>query len=263
MRVLAFDPGYGRTGWGVVEESERDAARLVGVAYGVLETKPGGVMADRMADLYAQAEAVVREQAPDHVIMESLFFSKNPTTAAGVYQAQGVLLAVAGASGRPIYEIGPGTIKQVIAGSGRAKKAEVTRMVERLLGFREPIRPDDAADALAGAVAGIYHARSGRLVEAALASGQGVLDASAAPGQIPGTDTATPAGPGNPAEAAAPGVRRATRSVSAADFMNELAQQKSKSTRQGGGSYRRNAGQGTHLRPQEEPLSGTPEGTHE
>ncbi|MCR9143145.1 MAG: crossover junction endodeoxyribonuclease RuvC [bacterium] len=165
--MLAFDPGYGRTGWGVVE-SGREASRLVGVAYGVLETLPGGVMADRMAELYRLATEVIEEFQPDHVIMESLFFTKNPTTAAGVYQAQGVLLAAVGESGRPILEIGPGTIKQVIAGSGRAKKAEVTRMVERLLGFREPIRPDDAADALAGAVAGIYHARSEHLIDAAL-----------------------------------------------------------------------------------------------
>ena len=167
MRVLAFDPGYGRTGWGVVE-SGREASRLVGVAYGVLETVPGSVMADRMWELYQQAAAVIAEFNPDHVIMESLFFTNNPTTVAGVYQAQGVLLAAVGASGRPITEIGPGTIKQVITGSGRAKKPEVTRMVERLLGFREPIRPDDAADALAGAVAGIYHARSQGLIEAAL-----------------------------------------------------------------------------------------------
>lgn len=170
VRVLAFDPGYGRTGWGVVE-SGREASRLVGVAYGVLETLPGGIMADRMADLYQQATDVIAKFGPDHVIMESLFFTKNPTTAAGVYQAQGVLLAAVGVSGRPILEIGPGTIKQVIAGSGRAKKAEVTRMVERLLGFREPIRPDDAADALAGAVAGIYHARSENLIARALHAG--------------------------------------------------------------------------------------------
>jgi crossover junction endodeoxyribonuclease RuvC len=167
VRVLGFDPGYGRTGWGVVE-SGRDASRLVGIAYGVLETLPGGIMADRMAELYRLATEVIAEFEPDYVIMESLFFTKNPTTAAGVYQAQGVLLAAVGESGRPIQELGPGTIKQVIAGSGRAKKAEVTRMVERLLGFREPIRPDDAADALAGAVAGIYHARSENLIEAAL-----------------------------------------------------------------------------------------------
>lgn len=225
MRVLAFDPGYGHTGWGVVEEGERDASRLQGVAYGVLETQPGGVMSDRMADLHAQAADVLAEFAPDYVIMESLFFSKNPTTAAGVYQAQGVLLAAVGASGRPIFEIGPGTIKQVIAGSGRAKKAEITRMVERLLGFREPIRPDDAADALAGAVAGIYHARSGQLVHAALASGKGVTDPAAKPG---------PPNSGRDAPVAHTGTRQATPGVSAAEFMQQLAEQRSRTARQAG-----------------------------
>ncbi len=164
MRVLAFDPGYGRTGWGVVESAGSD---LRGVAYGVLETPPGMPMSERMVSLFDQAGAVLAEHNPDCVIMESLFYSKNTTTAAGVYQAQGVLLTVVGRSGLQLLEIGPGTIKQVVAGSGRAKKADITRMVERLLGFSEPIRPDDAADALAGAVAGVYRARSEALIAAA------------------------------------------------------------------------------------------------
>ena len=39
-----------------------------------------------------------------------------------------------------------------IAGSGKADKAQVTRMVTRLLNLPAPPKPDDAADALALAI---------------------------------------------------------------------------------------------------------------
>ena len=40
----------------------------------------------------------------------------------------------------------------LVTGSGRADKAQVTMMVQRILGLDEPPRPADAADALALAV---------------------------------------------------------------------------------------------------------------
>jgi len=59
--------------------------------------------------------------------------------------------AAAAASGLPVFEYGPRTIKLAVAGSGVAGKAEVQRMVEVLLALSERPVPD-AADALAAAI---------------------------------------------------------------------------------------------------------------
>lgn len=158
MRVLAFDPGYGRTGWGVVERSDR-APGFAACGFGVIETASGQAIALRLAELAAAAAELVARFAPDQLVMETLFFGRNHTTAAGVYQAQGVLLSIAGNRCLPVIELSPNTIKSVITGGGRADKSQVTQMVQRLLGIDTPIRPDDAADALAGAIVGLLQMR--------------------------------------------------------------------------------------------------------
>jgi crossover junction endodeoxyribonuclease RuvC len=74
-------------------------------------------------------------------------------------QARGALLATLGEAGIPLVEYAPTRIKQSVTGSGRASKAQMQRMVQRLLGLAA-VPPADAADALAAA---ICHARAGRL----------------------------------------------------------------------------------------------------
>ena len=58
-------------------------------------------------------------------------------------------LAVAGRAGIPVAHYSPNEVKLAIAGDGAAGKAEVQRMVSRLLGLAQPLHPPDAADAAA------------------------------------------------------------------------------------------------------------------
>ncbi|MBX7057078.1 MAG: crossover junction endodeoxyribonuclease RuvC [Leptospirales bacterium] len=161
MKVLAFDPGYGRTGWAVIE-SCRMQPGFRHCAYGVIETSSALTIGARLAELHEAAYALLSEYLPDHLVMEKLFFGRNLTTAAGVYQAQGVLLALAGSRQLGVLELSPSSIKSAIAGGGRADKAQIQLMVRRLLGIDEAIRPDDAADALAGAIAGFLQLRGAK-----------------------------------------------------------------------------------------------------
>ena len=59
-----------------------------------------------------------------------------------------------------VIEITPNEVKQSITGSGGADKAQVIYMVTNILHLAEPPTPDDAADALAIAVAAGYEANS-------------------------------------------------------------------------------------------------------
>ena len=60
--------------------------------------------------------------------------------------------------GCEVAQYGPNEVKQAIAGWGGASKDEVERMVQTLLGIDRPLRPVDAADAVALALCHLAHA---------------------------------------------------------------------------------------------------------
>lgn len=154
MRILAFDPGYGITGWGLVEEPLR------AVAYGAIMPPASLAHAERLALIAQETRKLLAEHKPEAVVVETLFVHKNQRTAGGVYEARGVILCAAAEAGKNVIELGPMQIKKAVTGSGRAEKSQVHDMIKRLLRIEGRIRPDDTADALAGAVAGIIAAKA-------------------------------------------------------------------------------------------------------
>ena len=89
--------------------------------------------------------------------VERLFFGRNITTAEFVWQARGVVMLLAARKGLPVLEPKPNQIKLAVCGTGGADKTQVQRMVQRLLGLDAIPSPDDAADALAAALAGLAY----------------------------------------------------------------------------------------------------------
>lgn len=84
--------------------------------------------------------------------METLYFSKNVTSALPVAEARGVLSLALAERGIPLGEYTPMAIKQAVVGRGGADKAQVQEMVRILLGLPEVPKPDHAADALGAAI---------------------------------------------------------------------------------------------------------------
>ena len=153
MKILGLDPGFGITGWGFVSFRGSSLNQPTLHSYGALTTPTGQPLSLRLAHLQNQFVELLDRLNPDRVAMERLFFGRNITTAEGVYQARGVLLAAMGQKSIVPIELTPNQIKQSITGSGKARKPEMMRMVQMLLNIDEPIRPDDAADALGCAIA--------------------------------------------------------------------------------------------------------------
>ena len=91
--------------------------------------------------------------------IETLYFSKNVTTAMQVAEVRGVIRLAAAERLIPVTEYTPNQIKQAVTGSGRAEKRQVQEMVRRVLALDELPRPDDAADALACAVCHMHRTR--------------------------------------------------------------------------------------------------------
>ncbi len=148
-RVAGFDPGTARTGFAVVESAGREF-RLVEA--GLIETRPADAPEHRLRELSEKAGVILAAHHPASVAIEELFFSKNITTAMRVSEARGVLMAAVAQGGLSVAEYGPGTIKQQLTGYGNADKAQVAHMVCRLVGLKEPPRPDDITDAIAVAL---------------------------------------------------------------------------------------------------------------
>ena len=152
LSFLGFDPGYGRLGWGVIQnESKRSKFSLVD--YGVIETSSEVEMARRIYTIHQESYRLIQRFSPHKLAMERLYFSKNQKTAVGVYQAQGVILSAAAAHAYEVREIDPKVIKRIVTGSGNASKIQVHQILLQILSHTSDIRPDDAADAVAVALA--------------------------------------------------------------------------------------------------------------
>ena len=154
MRILGIDPGYGITGFGLIE-SERGQSRLL--SCGAITTPANTDFSWRLEVIYNDMTELLRVSKPDAVAIEELFFGQNVTTGIGVAQSRGVILLAIRQAGLPIFEYKPMQVKQAVVGYGNATKHQVMDMTRRLLHLDAMPKPDDAADAIAIA---LCHGRS-------------------------------------------------------------------------------------------------------
>ena len=148
--ILGVDPGFGRVGFGVIELAGGTDWRAVD--YGCIETSPRDYFVERLAQIYTEVLALIKKYKTTRMAVEELFFFKNVKTAMEVGQARGVILLTGVENNLAIDEFTPLQVKQALTGYGRAEKDQMQKMVALVLGIKEKIRSDDAADALAVAL---------------------------------------------------------------------------------------------------------------
>ena len=154
MKILGIDPGYGITGFGLVD-AQRGQFRLL--RCGAITTPAGMDFSARLEIIYEDMRQLLDVAKPDVVAMEELFFGQNVTTGIGVAQSRGVMLLAIRQAGLEVFQYKPMQVKQAVVGYGNATKLQVMDMTKRLLKMERVARPDDAADAIAVA---LCHARS-------------------------------------------------------------------------------------------------------
>ena len=157
MRVMGIDPGSICTGYGIVDEVD---GQLKAVHWGGIRCRPRQAFPERLRTIYDELERVLREYAPDSVVVESLFFAVNAKSTLKLGQARGVAILAAAREHRAIAEYSPLEIKQSVVGYGRADKTQVQHMVARLLKLNALPQPFDASDALAMAICHIHTAKT-------------------------------------------------------------------------------------------------------
>jgi crossover junction endodeoxyribonuclease RuvC len=151
MRVIGFDPGLRRTGWGVVDVA---GSRLTHVENGVCTTdadKNGGDLALRLLRLHGEIRQVVLDYRPDQAAVEHTFVNKDAAGTLKLGQARAISLLVPAQHRIPVAEYAPNAVKKAVVGVGHADKVQIQHMLKMLLPGVALTGPD-AADALAVAI---------------------------------------------------------------------------------------------------------------
>ena len=166
MRILGIDPGLRTTGFGVLDV---EGPQLRYVASGVIQTAAAsqGDLPARLKLLFDGIRELSSRYRPDSAAVEIVFVNVNPQATLLLGQARGACVTALVSCELPVAEYTALQMKQAVAGHGKAAKAQVQAMVQRLLQLPGVPRPD-AADALGLA---ITHAHAGRAVERLRAAG--------------------------------------------------------------------------------------------
>src|SRR3989344_4008181 len=151
MVIIGIDPGTTQIGFGVVKN---EGNRFESLDYGIIKN-PGK---DKLLDYKTTAKELAKlitKYKPEVAVVERLFFFKNQKTVMAVGEMRGLIMLTLANHNLPVLEFTPLQVKQSLSGYGGGGKDQVQRMVRLILGIKEEIRPDDAADALAIAICGV------------------------------------------------------------------------------------------------------------
>jgi crossover junction endodeoxyribonuclease RuvC len=170
MRVLGVDPGLTRCGVGIVEGAIGSPITLVGV--GVILTPAEAPLEQRLLDLDQQLSEWINLWSPDVIAVERVFSQHNVRTVMGTGQAAGIALLLAAKAAIPVMMHTPSEVKASVTGSGRANKAQVALMVQKILNLDTIPKPVDATDALALAICHIWRGGGNTKIAQALAAEQ-------------------------------------------------------------------------------------------
>ena len=152
MRIIGIDPGLARVGYGIVDEIE---GKKIMLDCGIIETESTQKEEARLLEISNDLSSIINKWNPSNAAVEKYFFYRSSTTIS-VVQARGVIIMTLGKHNLPIQEFPPMQIKLAVTGYGHSGKDEVLRSVMHELSLTSPPKPDDAADALAIALTGIY-----------------------------------------------------------------------------------------------------------
>ena len=151
MRILGIDPGLAIVGWAIID-FDKDLNPQP-VDYGAIITNKGLNVSTRLKEIYEDMNEIVDKFKPEVCGVETLLFYNNAKTAISVGEARGIVLLVLEQHSLPIYDFTPLQVKDAVTGYGKADKKQVQENVKRFCNLDSIPKPDDAADALAVAIA--------------------------------------------------------------------------------------------------------------
>lgn len=154
---LGIDPGLCKTGYAVLERTERGPRLREG---GVIRSTQKKPLAERVLEIATGLQEVFEQFRPEVMAIEQVFTTHaHPKSALLMAHARGVLLLVAAQRGIPIAHYTPRQIKRLLTGSGKAPKEQMQLAVQTELRLTKVLEPHDVADATAVALCHYYTSR--------------------------------------------------------------------------------------------------------
>jgi crossover junction endodeoxyribonuclease RuvC len=144
--IMGIDPGYDRMGWAIGKCDNRNVDLI---EYGCIQTNKKLDIFERYQQLINELEEIISKHKPSETAIETLFFSKNKTTAMRVSEARGVIISCCISGNSTVFEYHPQQIKQAVTGNGGATKAQVEKMVRLQTKLPAKSLIDDTIDAIA------------------------------------------------------------------------------------------------------------------
>ena len=147
MRILGIDPGLNITGYGVLEVSGRSPSL---VEAGVVRSKSGGSLAQRVCEIHDGVAEAIASLSPDVLALEQLYSHYDrPTTAILMGHARGAICLAAAKANIEVCDYAATQVKKTLTGNGRAPKSQMQQAIALELGLSSVPEPADVADALA------------------------------------------------------------------------------------------------------------------
>jgi len=152
MIILGIDPGTRYAGYAIIKREKQKTFLL---EYGCLNVSKKKNLIEKIGTLYEYLCQKVTEFNITHLVIETPFLNKNPSTFLKLGYVRGILYLIAHQNNLNISEFSPSEVKQAITGYGKATKEQVANVVLKMLKIRKPQR-DDTTDAIAIALCGLW-----------------------------------------------------------------------------------------------------------
>ena len=149
MRIMGIDPGSRSTGYAVIDV-DGSVLKLLGM--GVIKNGDTALH-ERIRKIALGVDELIEEFQPGLVVVETPYWGKGAQSSMMVAEVRGAILASAARKNVQTEGIAPARVKKAVTGRGQATKEQVEFMVKRMVGISGDIKPKDASDALAVAIA--------------------------------------------------------------------------------------------------------------
>lgn len=136
-------------GYAILEEK---AGELSILEYGTSLVK-SKELSEKLLQITELLESILKKHKPDVAGVEKLFLAKNKKTAFEVAHARGVIMLTLMRAHIQVHEITPNEVKIAVTNYGGSDKQMVAKMVAKILRVPSLAGDDNAADALAVAIA--------------------------------------------------------------------------------------------------------------
>ena len=136
-------------GWAVLEEKR---GQIIPLGYGHISTQSTRSIEERLCEISADLEKIIKKYHPQEAAVEDLFFFKNQKTIIRVGEARGAILLTVKQKKINIHGYTPLQVKQALTGYGRAEKKQIQLMLKNILKLKSIPKPNDTADAIAIAI---------------------------------------------------------------------------------------------------------------